>query len=65
MYLYVIFNPRSDNPFKKLGGYETGGGSSTPSKVRVYFDAEQAKKIRDRYFKGYEIHEFKQTEGVQ
>ena len=58
MYAYIIYNPKGST-------YETGGGSSTPSKVRVFFDFEQAKKIRDRYFKGYEIHEFKKTEGVQ
>lgn len=57
MYAYMIYNTKNNT-------YETGGGSSTPSKIRVYFDLEQAKKIRNRYFKGHEIHEFKFTERI-
>lgn len=57
-YIYLIYS-------KKNQTYEIGGGSSTPSRERVFYSYDQALKIRDRWFRGHEIHSFKRNETLK
>lgn len=49
--IYVLWDPVGLT-------HQIGGGSSTPARERFYATFEQAKKIRDRYFKRCLIQEY-------